>query len=145
MQCLLEHGTAVQHRCLVQVICHNLHDLSGDLNGSFVMAKALATGARDSQKALANLIASTPGLRRHMKSSQHGKYVYRLAFQMSDRHAKIPAPDIRMQTLSPAVQETTANSALPKAPQVGSVAYAKLHRHGGQGGDAVQVMFSKSA
>merc|ERR1711879_661623 len=84
MQCLLEHGTVCQHGCLVQILVTHVHDLGADLNGSFVMAKALSTGARDAQEALANVIVSTPGLLRSMKKSQHGKYVHKLAFQVLD-------------------------------------------------------------
>merc|ERR1711920_675738 len=93
MQCLLEHGTVCQHGCLVQVLVTHVHDLGADLNGSFVMAKALSTGARDAQEALANVIVSTPGLLRSMKKSQHGKYVHRLAFQVLDGFTAATAGD----------------------------------------------------
>merc|ERR1712176_1330804 len=93
MQCLLEHGTVCQHRSVVQVLMSHVHDLGGDLNGSFVMAKALSTGSRDAQEALANMIVSTPGLLRHMKNSQHGKYVHRLAFQVLDRCSGLQKSD----------------------------------------------------
>merc|ERR1711972_560190 len=84
MQCLLEQGTVCQHGSLVQILITHVFDLGADLNGSFVMAKALSTGTRDAQLALANVIVSTPGLLRRMKNSQHGKYVHRLAFQVLD-------------------------------------------------------------
>jgi len=132
MQCLLEHGTVCQHRCLVQVLVTHVHELGADLNGSFVMAKALSTGARDAQEALANVIVSTPGLLRSMKKSQHGKYVHRLAFQVLDGFTTATAGD-RARPQPQTVQVS------PKKPQPAKAEQSNVHRRGGGGGAIAQL------
>jgi hypothetical protein len=132
MQCLLEHGTVCQHRCLVQVLSTHVHDLGADLNGSFVMAKALSTGARDAQEALANVIVSTPGLLRTMKKSQHGKYVHRLAFQVLDGLDTTATGD-RTRPQPQTIQVPSRKSQPPKPGQ------SSVHRRGGGGGAVAQL------
>merc|ERR1712003_607437 len=92
MQCLLDHGTVCQHQRLVSIFSAHVDYLGRDIHACSVIIKALSTGAREEQQALANVVVSNLGLVENKTLTKQGQYALKLAFQLSKLRRSIEVP-----------------------------------------------------
>merc|ERR1712187_994732 len=101
-----------------------------------VIGKALSTGARAEQQALADVVVSKPGLAKNMIQTKQGHYAVTRAFQL----CKVCGSSETAKTVKDIVREkTTITAPPPVVPSSAQLPQARSRRRGGGGGASAQA------